>query len=734
MCRNLNLTLIFLIFSLITQLAANISAAPGDLDFSFGTSGRVRTVFPVNSATFLPRANVNALVVQADGKIVGAGQALTNTSQGERFIFALVRYNPNGSLDTTFDGDGRVTTEFGFDSGAQAVTLQPDGKIVAAGFANMVFGGTNNYAFALARYNADGSLDTSFGTGGKVTTDITANNDQIMGVAVQPDGRIVVGGFVNAGAGATDFAAARYNANGTLDANFGAGGIARTDFAGTLDGGSNLALQPDGKIIVVGTVFNSSVVGDFALVRYNTDGSLDAGFGTGGKVRTDFGAGETAEDLAIQTDGKIVAVGSTGQPGSFDFAAARYNANGTLDTSFDGDGKAVINFGGGTTSIDNASAVAIQQNGKIVIGGTAPGPGGFDFAVTQLNANGSLDSGFGSGGKTQTDFGILVGNGSGFTNDNLGDLVLQTDGKIVAGGDIETIPNQQHDVGLARFHGDPLSTSGNRRRFDFDGDGRSDISVFRPADGVWYVQRTTGGFSSTQFGLAGDKPVPADFDGDGKTDVAVYREGIWYILQSGNNQVSITQFGLSEDKPQPVDFDGDGRAELAVYRPSDGVWYILSTATNQFQAIRFGLSEDIPVAADFTGDGRAELAVWRPSSGVWYWLDITTNQFHAFHFGQSGDKPVVGDFDGDNRTDFAVYRPSSGIWYEQRTTQGFIAIQFGVSTDIPVPADFDGDNRTDIAVFRPSNGVWYIQQSQSEISYYQFGKSGDVPIAAAFNF
>lgn len=259
---------------------------------------------------------------------------------------------------------------------------------------------------------------------------------------------------------------------------------------------------------------------------------------------------------------------------------------------------------------------------------------------------------------------------------------------------------------------------------DFDGDGRADISVFRPSDRVWYLNQSTAGLFATQFGLSTDKIVPADFDGDGQTDIAVFRDGTWYWLGSSNGIVRIDLFGLADDIPVPADFTGDGRSELAVYR--SGIWWTSDLTNNQVSAIQFGLSTDKPVVADYDGDGRADQAVYR-GNGEWH-LNRSSQGYAVVNFGLATDQPVVSDYDGDGRADQAVYR--NGTWYLLQSANGFTAFQWGLFDDIPTPADYDGDGKTDAAVFR--DGLWYLLQSTNGVSVQQFGSAGDRPVQAAF--
>jgi hypothetical protein len=268
-----------------------------------------------------------------------------------------------------------------------------------------------------------------------------------------------------------------------------------------------------------------------------------------------------------------------------------------------------------------------------------------------------------------------------------------------------------------------------QRKFDFDGDNKADISVFRPNGGNWYLLQSQNGFTGAQFGASTDVIVPADYDGDGKTDLAVYRAGTWYLQRSTAGFTGVA-FGASDDIPQPADFDGDGKAELAVWRPSNGTWYIYNLANGQFNAAQFGATGDKPVVGDYDGDCKADYAVFRPSNGTWY-LNRSRDGFFGVAFGESTDKLVPADYDGDGKTDVAVFRPSNGTWYRLNSSNGqFFAMQFGTPTDLPTPADYDGDGKADIAVFR--SGTWYLQRSTAGFTGVAFGESTDKPAPNAF--
>jgi subtilisin-like proprotein convertase family protein len=271
---------------------------------------------------------------------------------------------------------------------------------------------------------------------------------------------------------------------------------------------------------------------------------------------------------------------------------------------------------------------------------------------------------------------------------------------------------------------------------DFDNDGLTDISVFRPSVGEWYYRRSNGGvIRGAQFGSSTDKPVPGDYTGDGQSDLAFFRPstGSWFILRSEDSSFYAFPFGVASDIPSPGDFDGDGKTDVAVFRPSTGIWYINNSASGTGTIQPFGASGDIPVVENYDGDAKDDIAIFRPSNGEWYTLRSSTGVVAGAAFGNVGDKPVQGDYTGDGKADFAIWRPSTGFWFVLRSEDfSFFASPFGAAGDIPAPGDYDGDGRNDQAVFRPSNGVWYINRTTDGVQIFPFGASTDIPVPAYY--
>ena len=289
---------------------------------------------------------------------------------------------------------------------------------------------------------------------------------------------------------------------------------------------------------------------------------------------------------------------------------------------------------------------------------------------------------------------------------------------------------------------------------DRNGDGRADLAVYRPSTNTWFIKNVVTDASEVEsdFGIVGEVPVMqpkriaantiGDFDGDGRADISVFRPstGDWYTLHSGTGNSSYTKltWGLSGDVPVARDFDGDGKVDTAVFRPSQGRWFIKQSTTNNANYVTtdWGLSGDVAVPGDYLGAGVAQVAVYRPgATGRWY---IQSGPF--IDLGTTGDVPAPADFDGDGRLDIVIFRPSTGAWFVKTSSSEFattVTYGFGTSGDTPVPADYDGDGKADLAVYRPSEGNWYIAGSAVNFSSYTValwgGQAGDVLIPADYN-
>ena len=382
-------------------------------------------------SSFGASSGAYSLAIQSDGKLVACGNYYS--SSGTVNDFAVARYNTNGTLDNTFGSLGKTTTDFaGTDDFGNSVAIQSDGKIVVAGSS-----GTSTMAnFAIARYLSNGALDNTFGTSGKVITNFTSYDDFATVLAIQPDGKIVVVGYTATGGSNWDFALARYNTNGTLDNTFGTSGKVVTHYGS--DFACALSLQPDGKILVAGYT-QVGVNYDFALFRYNSNGTLDNTFGTSGKVYTPIGTSDDESfGVVLQPDGKIVLSGYTKVGSNKNFALVRYDTIGALDNTFGTGGKVTTDFIGG---VDISYSIALQPDAKIIAAGSTYNAVDNDFGLIRYNSNGTLDNTFGVSGKVVTDFASEEFSYS---------MALQTDGKIVlAGVSNANFALARYDIALA---------------------------------------------------------------------------------------------------------------------------------------------------------------------------------------------------------------------------------------------------------------------------------------------
>ena len=406
-----------------------------------------------------------------------------------------------------------------------------------------------------------------------------------------------------------------------------------------------------------------------------------------------------------------------------DVASALCNSNGIPNNVYGWgrlDIKAAYDLGAASISPTSANFAASGGVGTVSV--TAPS--GFNWTSTSNAPWIGIISGSGNGNGSMT-YSVFANTGPARS------------GTITVAGNLFTV-NQAAAA-------PPSATA---RKSDFDGDGSTDLSIWRGASGAWMIIPSGGGpMQTTPWGASSDSIVPGDFDGDRKTDIAYWQpsDGAWNIIRSSNGQTQSTPWGAGfspyNDVPVPGDYDGDGRTDLAVWRRANGTWFILQSSTGQFQATNWGAANapynDTPVQSDYDGDGRTDIAVWRQSDGNWYVLKSSTGQFQVTGWGSGlapyNDQAVPADYDGDGKADIAVWRPLDGNWYVLKSSNGqFQITSWGLGApynDVPVPGDYDGDGRADIGVWRSSTGVWFvIRSSNGSFLIQTHGQNGDTAL------
>lgn len=493
------------------------SAASGDIDTSFGNNGWVETV--VLPDTIAPVDEAQAVAQQADGKLVVVGQTQNDGNQDA----VITRYNTDGSIDTSFGSNGVVIQPIGNSHDqARGVVVQDDGKLVVAGITNNA---STSYDIFVARYLSDGSLDTSFGSNGVVVTALSSSGDYAESLLLQPDGKLVVAGYTN-GTGML----VRYNSDGSLDTSFNGSGIATGTSGFSFIG---MALQTDGKLVATGSFSNGSD-NDFAVTRFNSDGSVDSGFGTNGTVLTDLGGNDIGRSVIVQADSKLVVVGYFFAGAAPNIAVARYNSNGTLDSSFDADGMLTLAVG---PSASYGWDVLQDAGGKLVIAAESFIASGtmFDFTLVRLNDDGSLDTSY------NTD-GIATGAiDAAAYSDRPRRILQQPDGKlVVVGSSFTSISTNTTDFSVARFNTDGSLDS------SFAGDGTLRQQFGTPSSNAYLNglalqpdgKIIAGGYAiSTN---SNQDPVLVRYDGNGTLDTGFASNGIAQAGLVGGQQIYAT--------------------------------------------------------------------------------------------------------------------------------------------------------------------------------------------------
>jgi uncharacterized delta-60 repeat protein len=586
----------------------------------------------------------------------------------------MARLFSNGSLDPSFVSAVPVET----------FVLQPDGKLV-------VFDRTSS-ARSIRRLNSDGSIDATF-TAAIITFSPTPS--YIRSMAMAPDGKIYVGGDFSSIGGVTRHHLARLNSDGTVDTTF-TDTNPKFSLPFSLPFVFELKPLPDGKVIVGGSFKEIAGLSRHGIALLNADGTADSSFNVG-LIEQD-----TLTSLTTVEDGKIYIAFVRYSSGSV-VISKRILTNGSTDASF------------APTTVGLRNCVP-QVAGKYVC--TAIGSNA--FAVRVNAADGSVDPTF-----------------SAISNVGAaGSVVVQADDKVLVAGSFgpsATMARKWPKV-LARLKVNGALDEPAVAKADFSGDLSTDISVFRPSTGQWFVRSATAGYSVVTWGVATDKIVPADYDGDGKTDYAIFREteSNWYIINSADSTITINTWGVVGDVPLGANYDDDRKADRMIYRPSESNWYLLSSKYGIRPTVQYGAIGDKPVIGDFDGDNLTDLTTFRPTGSTWRALLTSSGTVLTSQWGQSGDILTPGDYDGDRVTDFAIFRPSTNEWFHRTSSNpgGLMIRVWGVDGDIPVPGDYDGDRVADRAIYRASTKTWYVLGTQGwQIA--QFGEAGDIltPIA-----
>jgi hypothetical protein len=649
----------------------------------------------------------NAVAINGNTMVVGAGHDNTTAQEaGAAYVYRL-----NGSTWTLeavlLANDGAALDKFG-----SSVAISEDTIVVGAyqddaGFSN------NGSAYVFVRNPADNIWSQQQ----KLTaSDGTANDE--FGNSVGMIGELIVVGahFADIPGTSSGGSVYLYRRSGTVWTQTqkllptpGPFGVFGNYFGESVAVSNKIAIGASGDNTpetAAGAVY---VFAENGGGNYVLEQKLNISNGTNGD---NFGCSVAIEGGILiggaREDTAIIGQQASGAAYVYEFNGSTWQSAGKLTAS---DGAATDRFGWSVAVSDNFIAVGARNDDTIA---------GIDAGSVYIFARNN-------GTWTQTQ---KIAPADSVSNDRFGESVALSFGNLAVGAALKTILPSGQGAGAAYYFTPDLP----KVKFDFDGDGKADISIFRPVNGQWWYQRSfDNSVSATTFGASTDKPVPADYTGDGKTDIAVWRpdNGNWYILRSEDSSFFAVPFGISTDKPAPGDFDGDGLADITVFRGSEGVWY-LNKSSGGVQITQWGTAGDVPVQNDYDGDGKSDFAIFRPSNGQW-WLNRSTAGIIAATFGVNTDKPVAADYTGDGKTDIAVWRPANGSWYVLRSEDSsFFAIPFGSNGDIPVAGDYDGDGKADTAVFRPDGSNWFIQRSTQGILIQQFGASGDLPAPSAF--